>query len=218
MDYKQFSTDSDCVYLRLNVDVPWQDLWREAEPHRDSCVNKDYGTDQGTKTSEGWSAGSLHGHGFDQINSRHSYEQPLRGLDTGYRWTPWVESECPITVDYFKHQFTPHTQYRRVRWMWLAPGGWIAPHVDDDQRCVDINIAVNNPNNCTFEYDDQNIPFAPGMAFILATHYRHAVYNRSDQWRLHIQINPGKDHTPWLDDVIGESWDRYHNTIYRSDQ
>ena len=99
--------------------------------------------------------------------------------------------------------------------MWIAPGGWIAPHVDDETRSTDINIAVNNPDNCTFEFDDATIPFAPGMAFIIDTHYRHAVYNRSDQWRLHIQINPGKDHTQWLDDVIAESWDRYHNTIYK---
>ena len=132
----------------------------------------------------------------------------------------WTEAsqQSPVTVDYFTHQFTPHTQYRRVRWMWLAPGGWIAPHVDHDQRCVDINIAVNNPDQCTFEYDDCTIPFQPGTAYILATHLRHAVYNRSDQWRLHIQINQGKDHTQWLDDVIADSYDRYHNTIYRSNQ
>ena len=209
--FSRFKSDSYAPYLRLDVDVPWQDIYREALPFKDQCPSKDY-VFHGESTSQGWSAGCLHGHAFEQVQSRGSYPKALRGLDTGYRWIKAVQDQCPVTVNYFKHIFTPHTQYRRLRWMWLEPGGFVKPHVDDDERILAINLAIYNPKGCEFVFGkDQVLPFENGTAFVIDAGQQHHVVNDSDEARLHIQVH-GKDITEWYDNIIEHSLNQYKGT------
>ena len=67
--YNWLDQQSGMSYLNLDIDVPYEDIYREALPFKELCENKDYFSD-GEKVSEGWSSACIHGHGLNQILSR----------------------------------------------------------------------------------------------------------------------------------------------------
>ena len=102
-------------------------------------------------------------------------------------WTD-IAKFCPKTVEWME-QTVKYEKYTRVRFMAVLPGGWLGPH-KDRERIKGVgatNIAINNPEGCALVMEDfGKLPFTPGKAFKINTGYRHAVWNRSEEPRIHM--------------------------------
>lgn len=178
---------SKIPYLQLHLDdVPYKEMLDEARsldhlyvPHRDN-------------TSKGWASLAIHG-----ITSQHTdhfgvYPEyaHLTNDTVPYTWTE-IQDRCPITVKFLKEQF-PYDVYHRVRFMRLAPKGYIDPHSDSsDMGLRAVNISLNNPYDCKFTFKDFGVlPFSnTGSIFMLANGYTHSVRNNSNEYRYHMIIH-----------------------------
>jgi hypothetical protein len=181
-------------WLRLIIDVPYTEIYREfinldippVEHRSDDVV-------AGAK-NKGWKSLTLHGidsHITEEGNGKHS-------------WTE-VAKQCPITVDWIKHNFIIDENTGRIRFMLIEPGGYILPHHDRNTKGLrEINVAIKQPKNCIFKFIERGIvPFKDGSVFLLDTSNTHMVYNDSDQPRLHMIL-----HTNVNDKVIETSYEK----------
>lgn len=183
-DFDWIRHHSDLPWLPLDISVPVHMILEEIgrvrplmTPHRD-----DYGEHQG------WYSFCIHGRGFNLTLSDHHYQD----TDTHYHWTAEAIQHMPGTIQYFKTQW-PADQYRRLRVMLLAPGGYITLHSDGTGPALTpINIAITQPDECHFVVEHcGTVPFRPGAAMWMNVHNRHAVENRSasDRWHLIVHQN-----------------------------
>lgn len=196
-------------YLTLDLaNVPYRDMLAEAQaldhlfvPHR-------------SNDSDGWSSLCVHG-----ISSQHTdhYATYLEYADltndqVPYDWTE-IASACPVTVAYFRDHF-PYDVYHRVRFMKLAPGGYILPHHDSpDLGLRAINFSLNNPDACEFVFQGQGlVPLThSGSAVMIANGYVHSVWNRSTEPRYHVIVHGyATDHYAEFQQLLIRS---YHNAI-----
>lgn len=140
---------------------------------------------------EGWAALTLHGIDYDKTENYERYSYKTEA-DAHYHWTSACE-QMPRTVELIKR--LPFTKWGRVRIMRLAPGGYIMPHTDGSGRIFGpYNFALTNPRGCEFVFEGHGrVPFLPGRGFMLDLGIRHAVYNRSDQYRYHAIIHGRPD-------------------------
>ena len=54
------------------------------------------------------------------------------------------------------------------------------------------NVAINNPNGCALVMEEYGtMPFKDGTVFKINTGYKHAVWNRSDEPRIHMIFDGG---------------------------
>lgn len=170
-------------YLSLDIDGPWDKILQEVQqldhlfvPHRGAASRR-------------WSSLCLHGISDIHTDSYTQYKEyrDLPADQVPYVWTEISES-CPIATEYFQLQF-PFRQYHRLRFMRLAPGGFISPHNDSNTWQPNaINISLNNPVGCDMVLGNVGlVPFRDnGGVMLLNTSYTHTVWNRSDQPRYHI--------------------------------
>jgi hypothetical protein len=183
-DYFWITQTGQIPYLKLQLTAPWSTMLAEASaleslyvPHRDDGL------------SLGWSSLCLHG-----INATQT------DVGTGeYKWTE-IAAQCPVTTEFFKRQF-PFYQYQRIRFMRLAPGGYITPHADGNNFVLSaVNISLNNPAGCEMVVEGVGVvPFDPeGSALAFNTSYRHAVWNQSNHARYHIIVH-GEPKPAWID-------------------
>ena len=180
--------ESNIPYLSLNLaDVPYAAMLQEAQsvdhlfvPHRDS------------ESHSGWSSLCIHGISSQHTDHFASYSEyaHLTNEQVPYSWTEIAE-QCPVTVDFFKNHF-PYDVYHRVRYMKLAPGGYITPHKDHPGICLNaVNMSLNNPENCKFVFSNHGvIPFKnEGSTFLIANGIEHSVWNNSNMPRYHIIVH-----------------------------
>ena len=79
--------------------------------------------------------------------------------------------------------------YYRLRFMLLKPGGYVEPH-SDSQNKMQINISLNNPNECFFVTEKGTVPFDDkGSVFLFDNYYEHSVINNSKEDRFHIILH-----------------------------
>jgi hypothetical protein len=143
-------------------------------------------------TSDGWASLAIHGISSQHTDHYATYPEysHLSNDAVPYQWTE-IQNCCPITVKFLKDQF-PYDVYHRVRFMRLAPGGYIKPHSDsNDLGLRAVNISLNNPNKCNFVFEDFGIlPFSnSGSIFMVANGYVHSVVNNSEEYRYHIIVH-----------------------------
>lgn len=177
---------SGIPYLPLPVTADFSSMLSEAKELDDLYVEH-RGND-----SEGWASLAIHG-----ISSQHTDHYAvypeyshLHNDDVPYTWTE-IQDRCPATVDFFKNHF-PYDVYHRVRFMRLAPGGYIIPHSDSSDRGLRaVNISLNNPTGCEFVFENIGIvPFSDrGSVLMVANGYTHSVWNLSDEARYHIIVH-----------------------------
>jgi hypothetical protein len=81
-----------------------------------------------------------------------------------------------------------YERFSRVRFMAVLPGGWLGPHKDKERMGFGAtNVAINNPEGCALVHKDWGtMPFTPGSVFKINTGYEHAVWNRSEEPRIHM--------------------------------
>jgi len=189
-------------YLPLNIDGPWKAILEEIKrvdhlfvKHRDDGY------------SSGWSSLCLHGLCLTCTDADSIYPE-LAGTDK--HWTELADM-CPIAADYFKTTF-PYTAYDRLRFMRLAPGGYITPHNDGDGvhfEIAAINISLNNPDECKMVMENiGTVPFKDsGTVMAFNNAYNHCVWNRSDEPRYHMIVH-GAPH--WqFSNIMQQSYRQY---------
>lgn len=198
--YKNFKTKTHLPWMPLDLkklarDFPASAILEEARSLEHLAVShKNY--DGGTK---GWKSLCIHGLDSQSTLSCDEYGYKF-DHETPYKWTEASE-HCPITTLYFKNIF-PHTRYNRLRFMYLEPGGYIAPHedvIDPQPHFTAINIAVNQPKDCVFlmgspDLDSNtrwgHVPFYKGGdCFWLDLRNHHSVINLSTETRVHIIVH-----------------------------
>jgi len=177
-------------YLELDWMFPtaqWQKESNLAEPYY--VAHRDEATGEGTHN--GWSSCVLHGIGIDKTNVYQTY-----GYETEptYSWTELGE-KCKSIRMFFETVF-PAERFARIRFMRLAPGGWISPHNDFSPMVtsenlfdfpIPVNIAVDHPDNCHMTIKDSGVvPFESGKMCLVNIFRDHSVVNFSDRPRIHI--------------------------------
>jgi hypothetical protein len=169
------------IHINFNLDLVTEELKKLKYffvPHRDKDKIDSYGHD-------GWSAITLHGIDYDKTEhwDRYSYS-----VEPKYRWTE-VADYCPHIVEQIKK--LPYSNFSRVRIMKLAAGGYIMPHTDGPGRLFGpLNIALTNPEGCRFIFKDYGeVPFKPGMGFLLDIGREHCVINESQEDRYHVIVH-----------------------------
>jgi Aspartyl/Asparaginyl beta-hydroxylase len=176
------------------LDLPYNEMLAEAQALRDRfVVHRD-------NCGRGWRSLCVHGTSAEHTDAPSAYG--LTEEQTVYRWTD-IQDRCPVTVNTFKNLFH-YTQYLRVRFMLVEPGGYITPHVDADNfKFGAINISLNNPDGCCLVTELGTVPFRDsGSAMFLNTSYQHAVWNNSNTDRIHMIVHGTPDHQFWNKIVV----------------
>lgn len=189
-----------------NSDWPWVPYDKEIDPisvltelegidelfveHRSDDKVYNYG-------HQGWSSITLHGLEWDKTQN---YEQYGYTNEPEYHWTS-ICSKIPYISNIIKS--FPFDNYKRVRIMKLAPGGYIMPHTDGQGRTFGpFNFALTQPESCEFIFEGKGVvPFKQGRGFMLDLGVRHCVYNNSDSSRYHVIIH-GNPLPPMLQGVM----------------
>ena len=191
---------SDAKSLKLVISVPSVEMLAEAKNLRTNFIKYNQGDDY---KHVGWHSLPLYGLGDDKTLAWRGYgytnaEDAIKDMD----WTTWSVL-CPITTKWLKEIF-PSKQLGRVRFMLLEAGGYIAPHTDSDQRILEaVNIALNNPVECKWEWSDgTELVFNPGDAMAVNISYEHAIYNRSQEDRYHLIIHHYDSLPSWKELMI----------------
>lgn len=193
-DWEWIVRSSGMPWLKLEVDIPVEEILREILIAKDLLVNHrdDYGEHRG------WQSFCIHGKALEQT----AYCDDVRP----WRWIPESVSAMPKTTEFFQNW--PGGFYERLRVMALQPGGYVSLHQDPGiDGLQPINIAITQPQNCRFVMENWGeIPFYPGSAFLLNIHRnKHVVFNDSDQTRYHIIIHH-KNWTAGFRSLIEQSY------------
>lgn len=180
----------------INSDIPFfdfflpnfpiNDIKREAENLLDLFVSHRSGR------SKGWKSIVLHGLEWNKTQNYKDYEE-YRDIITNenipYKWTK-ISNICKITKQYFTETFY-FEKYHRLRFMVLEPNGYIMPHNDMDiHRLAALNVAVTQPEECYFFFDNYGIlPFEPGKGIMLNLINKHCLVNLSKEYRIHMILH-----------------------------
>jgi len=176
---------SEGKYLKLDIDLPYEDMCKEAfalidkfTPHR-----------SGEYSHVGWESLTIHGLGWDK-HENYDYYGYQKGKDASkdMKWTE-IANLCPITTHWLKEVF-PCRRYGRVRFMLLRAGGHIELHNDSRMRLIEnINVALNNPKGCKWIWGGgEELIMKPGGVYAMNLSYDHSVINNSNEDRMHIII------------------------------
>jgi hypothetical protein len=182
--------------IKLNLPIPHEEMLLEAKNLRDKFIP--YRIDDGW----GWHSLPIVGIGDDSPWAWTAFPTYTSGRDAApdYKWTSHSEL-CPITVNWLKTVF-PSNCYGRVRFMLLEAGGYIGPHRDSEHSVVEpINIALNNPENCVWHWNDSNeeLHFKPGDIRAMNIMYTHSVRNNSNEDRYHIILHHFDSTPEWME-------------------
>lgn len=182
--------------LKLLIDIPHEEMYAEAvqagskhgwEYHRDS-------------DGSGWAGLTIHGQGKHITNTPE-----FSNSNDEYHWTE-VADDCPVTKQWLDN--SPYFyDYMRVRFMLVEPDGFVLPHRDfKGSKLGPINIALNNPNGCEFYMEDAGrVPWQPGDVRLMNVGRKHAVYNESNEPRIHMILHSNRG-------------DAFKDLVYRSFQ
>jgi hypothetical protein len=169
-------------WIPVPINVPWKDIYEEAHHLLHTACYTAH-----RPNSSGWLSLAIHGMSSVHTNCPEDYGLPDSAEKDLSGWTD-IAKFCPRTVEWMKDEVA-YDQFTRVRFMAVLPGGWLAPHTDRS-RITGVgatNVAINNPAGCAMVMRDFGVfPFEPGTAFKINTGYEHAVWNRSDEPRIHM--------------------------------
>jgi hypothetical protein len=196
----RWMSENKIPYLPLLIDGPWADILEEVKKLDDLFVEH-----RSSGQHQGWSSLCLHGLGYNKTDTPVMYPEfkdiPENKLP--WRWTE-ISERCPVATEYFKNVF-PYKKYQRLRFMRLAPGGYITPHADGVNFMLGaVNISLNNPIGCKMVLEDVGVvPFQDtGSVIAFNTSYQHMVWNRSDITRYHMIVHGIPDYQVWNNIIL----------------
>jgi len=198
--YKWLSEDTTVPYVKLDIDIPYIEIYKEVMAIKDYFV-----VHRETEGDGSWKSLCLHGIDSHYTNDWQYYDEFKNKPEPEYNWTS-ISKQCPLTTEFFKKTF-PYKDYKRLRFMWIEPGGYILPHQDLQQRhLAPVNVSIYNPIGCEFRYKNWGtVPFTHGSAFLVDVGQPHAVWNRSNEPRIHIIAHGSKDWNRFLP-MLEQSW------------
>jgi hypothetical protein len=193
MYYNWIMNESNCPSLKLDIEIPHAEILAEVQAQKHRFV-KHRGSNH-----PGWFSMAIHGQGTEFTEPKEQYPD----CDRAYDWTELAQ-HCPVTVDWLKNSWT-FFELHRVRFMLLAPGGWISPHSDfETRRLAAYNVAISNPPGVEFAMEEAGaIPWQAGDVRAIDIGRLHALRHTGDQDRIHMIIH-GKEHV------------RHHDLVCRS--
>lgn len=187
---------SDRPNLKLDIDIPWQEMYEEIVPLLDQFVVHRENVGTGT-----WKSLTLHGYNMFATQHKKTFN---------HEWTQLIDF-CPTAYEFFLNW--PCSNRKRIRYMLLEPGGMIDWHSDAEKNSLSgaINIALNNPKECLFFQGraDEYIPWEAGDARFINLVYPHKVVNFSDERRVHMIFHGAwkHDNPEWIKMVL-RSWEK----------
>lgn len=188
LNYKQIVKESGLPWLPLEISIPRQEMLQEALAIKHLFVAHRDQDFQGGYRHKGWKSLCIHGLSAEKTNhfTQYGYKS---NEDVPYNWTEIAEL-CPTTTNFFKNRY-PISNYYRVRFMLLEPGGFISPHVDTETSSLSpVNIALNHPKGCIFKMEKPGVvPMKPGTVMLLDVSNKHAYINKSNEDRIHIIVH-----------------------------
>jgi hypothetical protein len=197
--------------LRLDIEIPFNDILKEAIALRSDFILYDQGSKDMHK---GWHSLPLHGLGDNKTLSypAYGYNSPIEAANN-MMWTT-LSDKCPITVNWLKTKF-PSRRFGRVRFMLLESGGYIAPHVDSEHQIVEaVNIALTNPTECIWHWGDgTELHFNPGDVYAMNLSYKHSITNNSNEDRYHMIVHHYEPTDEWrnlIEQAAKESNEQVH--------
>lgn len=196
---------SQSKYLRLNLEVPHEEILQEAKNLREKFVP--YRTDE--YSHKGWYSLPIIGLSSSDPYSWDNYNYAsAKQAAPDMKWTN-ICQYCPITVKWLKEVY-PSSSYGRVRFMLLESGGEIGFHRDTKYSILGaVNVALNNPKGCSWYWKDgSSLQFNPGESYTMNISYEHSVRNDSDEDRYHLIIHH-YDSTVEYKNMLKESMEKY---------
>jgi hypothetical protein len=191
-DKEQIIPEDDCDIMD-NTQVPWVALpeinipWKEIHAEAIHLLETECFSLHRANSGGGWLSLCMHGMSSVHTNVPEDYNMPDEAERELADWTD-ISKFCPITKEWMQDEML-YDKFTRVRFMALLPDGWIRPH-QDRPSTVSLgatNVAINNPDGCKLVLEDfGEMPFVPGRAMKINTGYHHAVWNRSDEPRIHM--------------------------------
>jgi hypothetical protein len=174
--------DTYLPYIPVELNVPYKDIFEEANHLLYTACFTAH-----RPCSSGWLSLAVHGISSVHTNCAEDYGLPDDAEYTMSDWTD-IAKFCPHTVEWMKDEVA-YEKFTRVRFMAVLPGGWLAPHADRPRikGVGATNVAINNPEGCAMVMKGWGVtPLEAGSAVKLNTGYEHAVWNRSDEPRIHM--------------------------------
>lgn len=182
--------DTYMPWIQVPLNVPWKDIYEEANHLLyTSCYTLH------RPNSSGWLSLAVHGMSSVHTNVPSDYNLPDSAEEDLSDWTD-IAKFCPRTVEWMKDEMLYDT-FSRVRFMALLPGGWLGAHRDrpTTKGMGATNVAINNPDGCALVMEEWGtMPFEPGTVFKINTGYEHAVWNRSEEPRIHMIFDGEPSH------------------------
>ena len=165
----------------VDIAVPWKEIFDEANHLLYTSCYTLHRPD-----SSGWLSLCVYGMSSVHTNVPEDYGLPDSAENELSDWTD-ISKFCPRTKEWMQDEML-YERFSRVRFMAVLPGGWLAPHQDKDTMGFGAtNVAINNPDGCGLVMEDWGtLPFTPGSVFKINTGYKHAVWNRSEEPRIHM--------------------------------
>lgn len=172
---------TNAPWCKVDISVPWKEIFDEANHLLYTSCYTLHRPD-----SSGWLSLCIYGMSSVHTNVPEDYGLPDSAEYDLSDWTD-IAKFCPRTVEWMKDEML-YDRFSRVRFMAVLPGGWLAPHKDKDRMGFGAtNVAINNPDGCALVMEDWGtMPFTPGSVFKINTGYQHAVWNRSEEPRIHM--------------------------------
>ncbi|MDA7834193.1 aspartyl/asparaginyl beta-hydroxylase domain-containing protein [bacterium] len=199
---------TDAKYLKLDIPVPFIDMYFEAE----NLIDRFTAHRPSEQLHQGWKSLTLYG--LD--NNRHENWNVYGYSSASEAAKDFVWSEeskaCPIITNWLQNVF-PCNRYGRVRLMLLEPGGYIGFHNDGVMSVTEnINIAITNPPNCKWLWKDgTELEMQEGGVYAMNLSYEHSVVNHSNEPRLHMIVARHDSTIEWKQ-LIQQSADASNQT------
>lgn len=191
-DKEQIIPEDECDIMD-NTQVPWVSLpeinipWKEIHAEAIHLLETECFSLHRANSGGGWLSLCMHGMSSVHTNVPEDYDMPDSAESELADWTD-ISKFCPITKEWMQDEML-YDKFTRVRFMALLPDGWIRPH-QDRPSAVSLgatNVAINNPDGCKLVLEEfGEMPFVPGRAMKINTGYHHAVWNRSEEPRIHM--------------------------------
>lgn len=180
LDY--FLDNTQLPWIQVPIDVPWKDIYEEAHHLlHTACFTLH------RPNSAGWLSLAIHGMSSTHTNVPGDYGLPDSAERDMSDWTD-IAKFCPRTKEWMQDTLA-YEFYTRARFMAVLPGGWLGVHRDRERtRGIGAtNVAINNPDGCKLMMGGfGELPYTPGSVFKINTGYEHAVWNQSDEPRIHM--------------------------------
>jgi len=184
-------------FLKIQTSVPHKEMLDEAKRLLPFFVNH-------RGDAYNWKSLCLWGlsHAHTGVPEDYGMEETDELEEQYMDWTD-MSKFCPTTKNWLENDFG-FNSFTRVRFMLINPGGYIKPHSDTDHsELIAINIALNMPEKCCFIVDKYGcLPLNEGDIFLFNNSYTHAVWNQSNEPRIHMIVYGGRNWNWWEKKIV----------------